>query len=126
MSIESVFVVFELVESQMGLLFFKRSGKFLAVRFLTFKIIFILSFHVVYMHHGAYVGAMWRSEVKLEALVLFAYYVGPGDGAAVVRLAASALTYESISLFYSLIFLPSFLSCFSHCLHGVHAWASSL
>lgn len=69
------------------------------------------------MHHGAYVGAMWRSEVKLEELVLFTYYVGPGDGAAVVKLAAGALTYESISLFYSLIFLPSFLSCFSYCLH---------
>lgn len=40
----------------MGWLFLKRSGKLLAVRFLTFEIIFILSFHVVCMHHGVYIG----------------------------------------------------------------------
>lgn len=90
------------------------------------------------MHHGAYVGVMWRSEVKLEESVLFFHYVGPGDEAALISLAAHTLTYEAFSLFYSLIFLPSFLSCFSHCLHGVctrallshclhvvHAWPPS-
>lgn len=63
-------------------------------------------------------GVMWRSEVKLEESVLFVHYVGPGDGAAVVSLAAGAHVYEPISLFYSLIFLPPFLSYFSYCLRG--------
>ena len=63
-------------------------------------------------------GVMWRSEVKLEEWVLFVHYVGPGDGAAVVSLAAGAHTYEPISLFCSLIFLPPFLSYFSYCLRG--------